>query len=98
MAPGDLIKNMTEFTDYVEFPNLVTGGWYWTTILLVLFFILYFTLLKRNTPKASAFASLFVCSLVGLIFSFVGLIPFFIFTQMLILLAFGSVIFFDKLS
>ena len=93
--PGELIENMSDWGDFANFPNLITGDWFWTGILLVMFFIVYFALINnKKTVKESVIASLFLTTIVALIASFIPLINFNIFIYLLTVLSFSTIAFF----
>lgn len=95
---GELLDNVTSFDGLMEFPNLVTGGWYWTTSVLILFFILFFAFNKRFSTKASAIGSAFVCTLTSVFFAFANLINFSLFAQLLIILCVSMIVFYDSVA
>lgn len=81
---------MTGIYGLATWVNTVTGGWFWSLILLALFAILFFSFKSYQTSRAFAGAS-FITMVVGILMGAIGLIPVKIIILCIILGAFGIV-------
>lgn len=79
--------NITNYTDFFAFANTASAGWFFTIILLLMFFVGYFNFAKTNSFNMSIVASAFICVVTGLLLSIMGLVDFSVFVRFLILLA-----------
>jgi len=72
--------NVTSVTSFLFYPNIVTGGWFWTMILAAIFIVLFIVGKIFTTERAFAVAS-FVTLLAAVILraiDFIGDMPVFI--------------------
>jgi hypothetical protein len=89
--------DITNFSQFFALPNVSTGGWFWTAVVLLFFFVLYFNISRTNSTKASVLASSFIATLAALLLSFVGFVDFLLFVRFLVICAAGVWIFADLL-
>lgn len=79
------VPNATNITAFAEYPNTVTGGWFWNLIVLAVFFIT-FSSLKTTSPTLKAFAgATFVTAVPTFFLSIMGLVWFQTVTAMIIM-------------
>jgi len=66
-------SNITGISDLALWTNNVTGGWFWSMILMGLFVILFMSFKSYSTERAFATSS-FVCMIIGIMMGVMGLI------------------------
>ena len=65
--------NITDVTQLATYANTVTNNGFWNGIIVAIWFVLFFSLKSYRTETAVISAS-FVCTILSLILSFLGLV------------------------
>lgn len=66
-------SNFTSWSNYMEVPNTVTGGWFWAVMLWMIFAIITLVLSGYGFEVSLMIAS-FICLLIGVLLAAGGLI------------------------
>lgn len=59
--------------DFLGVANANTGGWFWTAMNLMVWFVLMITMAGGFGFEAGLFTASFICLLVGILLSYMGL-------------------------